>query len=52
MINLLDIRTPAQAQALALKSDYGLDNIGLYNVGQVVLEPADRGAVRRNHVPS
>ncbi len=34
MINLLDIKTPTQAQALALKSDYGLDNIGLYNVGQ------------------
>jgi phosphoenolpyruvate carboxykinase (ATP) len=35
MINLLDIRTPAQAQAGALKSDYGLDNHGLYNVGGV-----------------
>ncbi len=34
MINLLDIKTPAQAQALALKSDYGLDNIGLFNIGQ------------------
>jgi phosphoenolpyruvate carboxykinase (ATP) len=35
MINLLDIRTPAQPQAAALKSDYGLDNHGLFNVGGV-----------------
>ncbi|HEX7586732.1 MAG TPA: phosphoenolpyruvate carboxykinase (ATP), partial [Anaerolineae bacterium] len=35
MNNLLDIRTPAQAQANALKSDYGLDNIGLTNLRQV-----------------
>ena len=35
MNNLLDIKTPAQAQANALKSDYGLDNIGLTNLGQV-----------------
>jgi len=33
MINLLDIRTPAQPQAAALKSDYGLDNHGLSNLG-------------------
>jgi phosphoenolpyruvate carboxykinase (ATP) len=33
MINLLDIRTPAQPQAAALKSDYGLDNHGLFNLG-------------------
>ena len=35
MINLLDIRTPAQPQAAALKSDYGLDNHGLLNLGGV-----------------
>jgi phosphoenolpyruvate carboxykinase (ATP) len=35
MINLLDIRTPAQPQAAALKSDYGLDNHGLFNAGVV-----------------
>ncbi|MEI6667870.1 MAG: phosphoenolpyruvate carboxykinase (ATP) [Acidobacteriota bacterium] len=35
MINLLDIKTPAQAQALALKSDYGLDNHGLFGLGGV-----------------
>jgi phosphoenolpyruvate carboxykinase (ATP) len=35
MNNLLDIKTPAQAQANALKSDYGLDNIGLTNLRQV-----------------
>ncbi|MCX6544762.1 MAG: phosphoenolpyruvate carboxykinase (ATP) [Acidobacteria bacterium] len=35
MINLLDIRTPAQSQAAALKSDYGLDNHGLSNLGGV-----------------
>ena len=35
MINLLDIKTPAQAQAAALKSDYGLDNHGLSNLGGV-----------------
>jgi len=33
MINLLDIKTPAQPQAAALKSDYGLDNHGLFNIG-------------------
>jgi phosphoenolpyruvate carboxykinase (ATP) len=35
MNNLLDIKTPAQAQASALKSDFGLDNIGLTNLRQV-----------------
>ena len=35
MNNLLDIKTPAQAQANALKSDYGLDNLGLTNLHQV-----------------
>lgn len=33
--NLLDIKTPAQAQATALKSDFGLDNLGLSNLHQV-----------------
>ena len=32
MINLLDIRTPAQAEAAALKSDYGLEHLGLTNL--------------------
>jgi phosphoenolpyruvate carboxykinase (ATP) len=32
MNNILDIRTPAQGEALALKSDYGLDNHGLTNL--------------------
>ena len=35
MNNLLDIKTPAQAQATALKSEYGLENIGLTNLRQV-----------------
>jgi len=35
MNNILDIKTPAQAQAQALKSDYGLDNLGLTNLHQV-----------------
>ncbi len=35
MNNLLDIKTPAQAQAGALRSDYGLANHGLTNLGQV-----------------
>ncbi len=35
MNNLLDIRTPAQGQAWALKSDYALDNLGLSNLHQV-----------------
>ncbi len=35
MINLLDIKTPAQPQAAALKSDYGLDQHGLHNLGGV-----------------
>ncbi len=35
MNNLLSIRTPAQAQAGALKSDFGLEAIGLVNLNQV-----------------
>ncbi len=35
MINLLDIKTPAQPQAAARKSDYGLENHGLLNLGGV-----------------
>jgi phosphoenolpyruvate carboxykinase (ATP) len=35
MNNLLDIKTPAQPQASALRSDYGLANHGLTNLGQV-----------------
>ena len=31
MNNILDIKTPAQAEASALKSDYGLENHGLAN---------------------
>ena len=32
MNNILDIKTPAQGEASALKSDYGLDNHGLTNL--------------------
>jgi phosphoenolpyruvate carboxykinase (ATP) len=32
MNNILDIKTPAQGEAQALKSDYGLDNHGLSNL--------------------
>ena len=35
MNNLLNIKTPAEPQATALKSDYGLDNLGLTNFRQV-----------------
>lgn len=35
MNNLLNIKTPAEAQAAALKSDYGLENLGLTNLRQV-----------------
>lgn len=35
MNNLLNIKTPAEAQANAVKSDYGLDNLGLTNLRQV-----------------
>jgi phosphoenolpyruvate carboxykinase (ATP) len=35
MNNLLSIRTPAQAQASALKGDFGLEGIGLVNLNQV-----------------
>jgi phosphoenolpyruvate carboxykinase (ATP) len=35
MNNILDIKTPAQPQAQALKSDYGLGNLGLTNLHQV-----------------
>ncbi|MBI4869989.1 MAG: phosphoenolpyruvate carboxykinase (ATP) [Candidatus Riflebacteria bacterium] len=34
MNNLLNIKTPAQGEALALKSDYGLDNHGIANLRQ------------------
>jgi phosphoenolpyruvate carboxykinase (ATP) len=35
MNNLLDIKTPAEAQAEARKSDYGLENHGLSNLNKV-----------------
>ncbi len=35
MNNILDIKTPAQTEAAALKSDYGLDNHGLTNLRMV-----------------
>jgi len=35
MSNLLDIKTPAQGEARALKSDYGLENHGLTQLNQV-----------------
>ena len=35
MTNLLEIKTPAQAQAAALKADFGLEHHGLTNLGQV-----------------
>jgi phosphoenolpyruvate carboxykinase (ATP) len=35
MNNLLNIKTPAEAQATALKAEYGLDNLGLTNLRQV-----------------
>ena len=35
MNNILDIKTPAEAQAAARKSDYGLDNHGLTNLNKV-----------------
>jgi phosphoenolpyruvate carboxykinase (ATP) len=35
MNNILDVKTPAQAEAKSLKSDYGLDNHGLSNLHNV-----------------
>jgi phosphoenolpyruvate carboxykinase (ATP) len=35
MTNILDIKTPAQGEARALRSDYGLENLGLANLHQV-----------------
>jgi phosphoenolpyruvate carboxykinase (ATP) len=35
MNNILDVKTPGQGQALALKSDYGLEHHGLSNLHQV-----------------
>jgi phosphoenolpyruvate carboxykinase (ATP) len=35
MNNILNIKTPAEAQAEAVKSDYSLENIGLYNLRKV-----------------
>ncbi len=35
MNNLLDIKTPAEAQASSRKGDYGLENHGLTNLNRV-----------------
>ena len=35
MNNILNIKTPAESQAGSLRSDYGLDNIGLTNLRKV-----------------
>ena len=35
MNNILNIKTPAESEASALKSDYGLDNLGLSNLRKV-----------------
>lgn len=35
MNNILDIKTPAEAQAAARKSDYGLENHGLFGLNKV-----------------
>ena len=35
MNNILDIKTPAEAQAAARKSDYGFENHGLFNLRKV-----------------
>ena len=35
MNNLLNIKTPAEAQAAALKSDYGIESLGLSNLRKV-----------------
>jgi phosphoenolpyruvate carboxykinase (ATP) len=35
MNNILEIKTPAEAQAGSRRGDYGLDNIGLSNLGKV-----------------
>ena len=35
MNNILDIKSPTQPQALALKSDYGLENHGLTNLREI-----------------
>ncbi|HCM40109.1 MAG TPA: phosphoenolpyruvate carboxykinase (ATP) [Bdellovibrionales bacterium] len=35
MMNLLDIKTPATGEAKAVKSEFGLDNLGFQNLGNV-----------------
>jgi phosphoenolpyruvate carboxykinase (ATP) len=35
MNNILDIKTPAESQAGSIRSDYGLDNLGLTNLRKV-----------------
>ena len=35
MNNILNIKTPAEAQADAIKSDFGLENIGLSNLRKI-----------------
>jgi phosphoenolpyruvate carboxykinase (ATP) len=35
MNNILNIKTPAEAQAESIKGDYGLENIGLFNLRKI-----------------
>ena len=35
MINFLDVKTPSQGEAAVVRSDYGLENHGLSNLGMV-----------------
>ncbi len=51
MNNILDIKSPAEGQAAARKSDFGLENHGLIKPEQGILEPAHRSALRRSDFP-
>ena len=52
MNNLLDIKTPAQAQAAALQERLRPGQSRADQPAHGLLEPADRGAVRRDRLPA
>ncbi len=51
MNNILDIKSPAQKEALVQKAFLGLDLIGLTNLHQAYWNLPDRGALRRDRLP-
>jgi len=50
--NLLNIKTPAQEEADALKCDYGLENHGLTDLNIIYWNLSPRVALRGDHIPA